>query len=92
MAKDPRYKTVKIMLETGNISQFSEIFDIIPRSIVSADIGMNYTRFVNRLKKPELFILKELLTIAHYIGVDKKLIVDLIMNDISSRKPVRKPR
>ncbi|MDP4216296.1 MAG: hypothetical protein Q8927_08840 [Bacteroidota bacterium] len=77
MAKDRRYSTVKVLIETGNIKSFAGIFDHIPKSVVYADLGMNYTRFTKLLSNPALFTLQELITLAGFMGIDPKIIIEM---------------
>lgn len=44
MVKDKRYKSVKILIETENISQFKEIFAHIPKTKVSTVLGIRFER------------------------------------------------
>ncbi len=78
MIRDIRYKTVKKLLVTGQIEAFRDIFDIIPKSIVARDMGMNNTRFTRLITNVDYFSLDEIVSMASFIEVDGKIIVDLI--------------
>ncbi len=92
MTKDPRYKTLKVMIETGNIPSLEEIFNIVPKTVVAADLGINYTRFLARVSKPAEFTLDELIRLAKLIEVDNKTFVNLILTDIENKKTSKKKK
>ncbi len=92
MAKDPRYKTLKVMLETGNVHTLEEVFNIVPKTVVAADLGINYTRFLARLKKPGGFTLDELLRLAVLSEIDNKTLISLVIADIEKKGTARKKR
>ncbi len=92
MAKDQRYKTLKVMIDTGNISALEDIFNIIPKTVVAADLGINYSRFLTRLTKPAEFTLDELMRLATFIEIDSKTIIHLVLADIEKKKVGRKKR
>jgi hypothetical protein len=77
MAKDHRYKTVKVLIESGIITEFNQIFLYIPKSVVSEDMGINYSRFVRLLQQVELFRLKELIIMSGFFEVEGKAFIEL---------------
>lgn len=79
--KDKRYSTIKVLIETNNISQLSDIFDTLPKTVLAKDIGMNYGRFSRKAKELALFSLKEIYDIADLIEVDRKLFLDIIHSE-----------
>jgi hypothetical protein len=90
MAKDRRYSTVKVLIETGNIKSFREIFDHIPKSVVYSDLGMNYTRFAKLIDSPALFTLQELITLAGFFGIDSRKMIDLAYTQHITGKKIKK--
>lgn len=86
--KDRRYNALKTYIDSGAIKSFTEIFDIIPKSIVIADSGINYTRLTNKINNPEKFTVKDIVTIAQLIGIDSRSLYSLIAAAVE--KPSRK--
>jgi hypothetical protein len=74
---DRRYATVKTLIDGGAIKHLEEIFDYIPKRVVYSDLGVNYTRFINLVKHPDLFTLRELTTMAGFFKVDPKTFINL---------------
>ena len=78
MLKDKRYHALKKYIESGAIQSFSEIFDIIPKSTIVKDTGINYTRLTTRINYPEKFTVKDIMAIAKLIGIESGKLYDLI--------------
>lgn len=90
MGKDRRYNTVKLLIEAGHITEFSHIFDHIPRSVVANDLGTNYNRLVRLINHTEHFTLEELLTLSNFFDVESKIMVDLAFNQLIRKRVKRK--
>ena len=54
MNKDRRYNAIKSMVEDGSISTFKEIFEVIPKTLVSKDMGVNYQTFTRKVAELDL--------------------------------------
>ena len=90
MGKDRRYNTVKLLIEAGHITEFSHIFDHIPRSVVANDLGTNYNRLARLIMHTEHFTLEELVTLSNFFDVDSKTMVDLAFNQLIRKRVKRK--
>lgn len=90
MAKDKRYSTLKVMLDTGNLKSFSEVFDIIPKSVVASDLGINYTRFLVKLENLEDFTLREILKLSLQMEVEALAIITLLLKDMEGLNKSKK--
>lgn len=89
MSRDNRYKTVKLLIESNIITEFNQIFTYIPKSVVSEDMGINYSRFVRQLQQVDLFRLKELIILSSFFEVDQKVFIDLVLSQYHSDKKVK---
>lgn len=88
MAKDHRYKVVKVLIESGEIKTFQQIFDFIPKRVVYSDLGLNYARFQRLFIHPDLFTMRELITLAGLIDTDPKSLIYMAM---PKKPPGKKP-
>lgn len=52
MPKDVRYITIREMIRAKRLNTFADIFDIIPRTVVAADMGFNNNRMRDLIKYP----------------------------------------
>lgn len=66
--------------------QFKQIFVMIPRSGMAAELGIKYQRFLDLIKHPEDFRYNETITIAKKLGVPPRLLSQLIHNQLESSK------
>ena len=73
------------------MKNFTELFDIVPRSVIVRDSGINYTRLTNKINRPEKFTVKDILIIAQLIGVESNKIYRLIASSVD-KKAVRPKR
>jgi predicted nucleotidyltransferase len=75
--KDHSYKTVKIVMEAGQIKNFKDIFKIIPKSVVGKDMHTNNSmqRLINN---PGSFTYDEINQMADLIGCEYILLRDLV--------------
>lgn len=89
MSRDHRYKTVKVLIESGIITEFNQIFLYIPKSVVSEDMGINYSRFVRLLRQVELFRLKELIIMSGFFEVEGKAFIELAHSQYLTDKKVK---
>lgn len=92
MAKDKRYKTVKHLIEGGHITEFREIFDTIPKTIVAADMGTNYKRLLRLIENVDQFKVADLYTISRFLDVEKALIFKLVIKQSENSKGVKRKR
>ncbi len=80
------------MIETGNISSFEDMFNVIPRSIVATDLGVNYNRFLDKLKNLQDFTFREIVTLSTFINVDNEKLVSIVLTDINKKKIVKRKK
>jgi hypothetical protein len=89
MERDRRYKTIAKLITTGQIDSFREIFDILPKTVVKADMHMHHNTFSRRLLHPESFTLKEMVRFASLIGVGYMALIELIYKQYISDKNLK---
>ena len=63
MNRDPRYRSIRSMVNDGAIKSLNEIFNHIPKSIVAADCGKKVTRFTHLMENVDEFKMRELFKI-----------------------------
>jgi len=96
MVKDKLYTTVGHLITDGRIKNFREIFDVLPKSVLAADLGINNTRFEKMRNNLPLFRLKDLFRIAELFEVGENELLTLVYNqyiiDKEAKKKKLKPR
>jgi hypothetical protein len=86
MVKDKRYSTVKKLIVSDQLNSFHEIFDIIPKSVVAKDLGMNNMRFSRLMTDVGRFMLKDLHRLADFIEVEGAILVMLADKQLMANK------
>lgn len=87
------YHTIKLLIEGNQLTEFRQIFEHIPKTVINNDLGINFNRFKKLQNKVQGFKLEELYTLSHFIGVDEKLILDLAHNQyLAEKKTIRKTK
>jgi hypothetical protein len=90
MVKDRRYSTLKKLLASDQLNSFQEIFDIIPKSVVARDLGMNNMRFSKLMNDLGRFTLEDLHRMADFIEVDGTTMVMLADKQFMANKKRKK--
>ena len=90
--KDSRYNIVGKLIRSNELKMFSEIVDVIPKTRLAIDLGINPERFNRLLANKELFVLKDLYTLADLLEVDLMPLVQLLHNQIQADKKTRRKR
>lgn len=88
---DQRYTTIKVLMESGHITTFRQIFDYIPKTVVYKDLKVNFTRFSKAILDPSGLSMGELRTLAEFFQIDtKKLIYMAYMQTLISKNKAKK--
>ena len=77
MERDPRYKAVKVLIEGRHITEFKEIFNQVPKTIMAHDLGTNNNRMTRLIENVDQFTLADLYKISDLLDVDYKMIFAL---------------
>ena len=87
---DSRYSTIKVLIESGHIKSFPDIFQYIPKTTVYRDLGVNFNRFSNAIFDPSQFRMNELLNLADMLEMDPKKIIDMAYEQIVTMKMAKR--
>jgi hypothetical protein len=79
---DPRYKYVRSIWSAGDLNSFDEIFNLVPRSVVATDLGLNYVRFSKKIMKPELLTLWDMYRLSNVTELDPKVLASLALDNV----------
>ncbi|MBS1604422.1 MAG: hypothetical protein JST42_17285, partial [Bacteroidetes bacterium] len=82
--RDARYKLVRFRFNEGKIKKFSDIIDLVPKSIIADDLGKKKERFNQLIEHPEEFTVKELSLIGRFCGLTLPEMFQTIEEDCKS--------
>jgi hypothetical protein len=80
--------SVKAMFESGSVNKMRDIEKLFPTKIAK-ELGMNHSRYVVKLKKPESFTLKQIMKLASLLNVPPERITEVIFKELSRVKRIR---
>jgi len=92
MVKDKRHKTVKILIETGNVTTFAEIFDHIPKTAVAEYLGIHFNRMARMIKSVNDIKVNDIFLFSGYFEIDAKALFELIYNQHAPKKVTQKKK
>ena len=84
--KDPRYKAIKSLIETQNLHNLQDIFEVVPITIVKSDLGVHYNTLRRRIDKMELLTLNDIISLADLFDVQPEEIFKLAIIDYNKQK------
>lgn len=77
--KDPRYRTLNIVLQSNQIiRQFKDIFKIMPKSVIAKDMHMNNNRMQALIDNPGDYTFAEIKIMADLIGCEYGVLRNLV--------------
>ena len=77
MSQDRRFKDLKIRIEAGDIAEFREIFDTVPKTVVGYELLKNPARMEDLMENPEKVTVKDIYKISQIVKVKPGAIFDL---------------
>jgi hypothetical protein len=97
MEKDRRYLILKKLIVSGQVNSMKDILEILPKTILSRDMGMHHITFGKYLKDPFNFTYGDTRKIAQLIEVENEDIFRIILNecqakDTSTKKSKGRPK
>jgi len=82
MKQDVRYQHVKSIWMSGDLKSFSKIFEIVPKSVVAADLGLHYNSFIRRMSRPDQFLLVDMVGLSDLTGIPIPALIELAIKGI----------
>lgn len=83
MHKDVRYKTVRDLIKTKSITEFAQIFDTLPKSVLAKALRKNTNRMDNLIERPEELNYKDIKSISLLLEVPCSMLIQLFDKDFS---------
>lgn len=80
---------LKSVFLTGSVKRMKDIEKLYPTYFAKL-LGMNHSRYTNKLLRPERFTAKQIHLLAEHIGIDPHIISDIIYNQITADKKKKK--
>lgn len=62
---DLRYSAVRVLIKDNSFRRLSDIFKILPKSILASDLDMNYKSLLKKVHHPRNFTMEDMVNIAY---------------------------
>ena len=73
---------VGAMFLSGSVQKMKDIQELSPTAIAKG-LGLNHSRYIEKLYKPEGFTIKHIIKLANLIDVDPHIILNVITKQLS---------
>jgi hypothetical protein len=77
--------SVKAMFENGSVTKMRDIEKLFPTKIAK-ELGMNHSRYVIKLKKPDSFNIKQIIRMASLLNIRPEIITGVIFKELSTKE------
>lgn len=78
---DVALRSIKSSFETGEIKRMVEVAKLYPTKIING-LGLNHSRYIAKLSKPETFTIEEIVRFSRFIGVSHEKVLTVILNEV----------
>jgi hypothetical protein len=86
---DKRYDSIKIMIETGHITEFQQIFNYIPKSLLGKHLHTNNPRMTRLVSNVDDLTVHEMVSISTLFNVDYTKITHIVFAQYLKDKKIK---
>jgi hypothetical protein len=86
---DKRYDSIKFMIETGHITEFQQIFNYIPKSLLGKHLHTNNPRMTRLVSNVDDLTVHEIVSISTLFNVDYTKITHIVFAQYLKDKKIR---
>jgi hypothetical protein len=86
-SEDQRYTFAHSIWKAGDLQEFRSIFRIIPKTIISTDLGWNNAQTNKKILYPEFYCFRDVREISDLTGIPNRALVDLVVDNIIAERP-----
>lgn len=86
---DKRYDSIKIMIETGHITEFQQIFNYIPKSLLGKHLHTNNPRMTRLVSNVDDLTVHEIVSISTLFNVDYTKITHIVFAQYLKNKKLK---
>lgn len=83
MVTNDKKEAAKSLIDSGHIKNLKDVFKFIPPTPIANEMRMNYSRMKALRTDPSKWVLKDLKRLADILDVDFKVVVELVVNQIT---------
>ena len=83
--KDSRFRVLRSVFLDNSVKRMKDIEELYPTYIAKL-LGINYSRYIDKLKKPETFSIKQVVLLADLIDINPQIIMNIILTQVVADK------
>lgn len=83
---DRRYSYVRAVYHQGELNSFTAIFEIIPKGVVAADLGLNPHVFAEKIASLWDLSFRVIVSIAERTGLTADTLAGLVLKELEARR------
>jgi hypothetical protein len=88
MAKEDKknqFIAIRSMYLSDSVKRMKDIEKLYP-TLMARSLGMNHSRYIQKLYNPEEFTIRQIYAFASLIGLDVQIVLDVIIKQIKAQK------
>ena len=90
--KKQQFIAIRSMFLSGSVNRMKDIEKLYPTGVSQA-LGMNHSRYIQKLYNPEEFKFKNIKALANLINIDIQVILDVVIKELDAfSKTVQKKK
>ena len=86
---DKRYESIKFMIETGHITEFKQIFNYIPKSLLGKHLHTNNPRMTRLVTEVDDLTVQEIVSISSLFDVDYDKITHIVFTQYLKDRKIK---
>lgn len=85
----PKPTVLKSVFLSSSIKRMKDMEKLYPTYIANTVLGMNYSRYIEKLHKPERFTIEQINLLAEWIDINPQIITNIILTQLAIDKKKR---
>ncbi len=88
--KDKRFILAGKLIQTNEIKTLTGITDLVPKTVIAKELGINPDRFNKLLGNVELFVVKDLIKLADSLEIEVIAILQILNNELLLKRKAKR--
>jgi hypothetical protein len=86
LKKPNYYSTLRTALKDGTLESIRDIQEIVPITVLTVDMRLNYNTLSKRLLDPSMFTMEDIHRLAFLIGIDSTELFKWLLKEVRAKK------
>jgi hypothetical protein len=81
--KSNQFVAIRSMFLSGSVKRMKDIEKLYP-TLVAKSLGINHSRYIQKLYKPEEFSIKQIIALSSILELDPQTIIDIVLKQVNT--------